>query len=98
MKRAKPFQAAPASALELQVLADDLVDLAALADQRDVRGPDASPPGHQPAAPAPPAVAAATEAAARLRISSSTQSRKTAWSRDSEASVVSVGFGDQPPV
>src|SRR4051812_30222970 len=40
VKWTEPFQAAATRALELQVLADDLVDLAALADQRDVGGPD----------------------------------------------------------
>ena len=56
VERAQPLEAAAAGPLELQVLADDLVDLAPLADQRDVRRPDASPPGHQPlTAAAPPA-------------------------------------------
>src|SRR5688500_14159561 len=48
VKWAEPFQAATAGTLELQVLAHDLVDLRPLADQRDVRGPDASPSGHVP--------------------------------------------------
>jgi hypothetical protein len=47
VERAQPLEAAPAGALELQVLPHDLVDLRPLTDQRDVRGPDASPPGHR---------------------------------------------------
>src|SRR5215217_7249011 len=99
VERAQPFQAAAARALELQVLTDDLVDLRALADERDVRCADPTPRRHQllppmTAALAPPAAAAEF----RRRITSSTQSRNTCWWSGSASSTVRVGRGDQPPV
>src|SRR4051812_47060011 len=99
MEWAQALQAAAARTLELQVLAHDLVDLAALADQRDVRGSDASPPGHQLLPPMTAALVAAVTAAVFRRCrTSSIQSRKTWWWRGRESSACSVGRGDQPPV
>src|SRR5687768_17200366 len=95
----EPLQAAAARALELQVLADDLVDLRPLADQRDVRGAHPSPPGHQLLPPMTTAPTATPTAASFRRVmTSSTHSRNTWWSSDRESSAVSVVLGDQPPV
>ena len=80
VERAQPLQAAAAGALELQVLADDLVDLRPLAHERDVRRPDASPAGHQLLPPMTAAPVAAPTAAVLRRLStSSSQSRNTCW-------------------
>src|SRR3954447_14961094 len=63
MEWTEPFQAAATGTLQLQVLADDLVDLRALTHERDVGGPDPPRWRHQllppmTAAVAPPAAAA----------------------------------------
>src|SRR4051794_31055742 len=88
MEWAEPLEAAAPGALELQVLADDLVDPAALPHQGDVGGPDPPPAGHQPAV-------AAAEAALRRRRISSTHSRKTCASRAGPPARSSVGRGTQ---
>src|SRR5687768_4699238 len=99
MEWAQPFQAAPARALELQVLADDLVDLRALSHERDVRRADPTPGWHQLLPPMTAAPAATPTAAVLRRLStSSSQSRNTCWCRGNTSSPASVGRGDQPPV
>src|SRR4051794_15505687 len=92
VERAQPLQAAAAGTLELEGLADDLLDPAALPDQRDVGGPDPPAPGHQPAAPVAAAPPAAVAALRRRRVSSS-QSRKTCASRLRSLWRSSVGRG-----
>src|ERR1700709_2767560 len=99
VERTQPFQAAAAGPLELQVLADDLVDLRPLADQRDVCSTDASPRRHQLIPPITAAVVASETAAVLRRLMTiSSQSRKTWCSTGILASAVSVGRGDQLPV
>src|SRR3954447_12057291 len=69
MKWAEPFQTSAAGALELQVLAYDLVDAAALAHEGDVGGADATLSGHQLLPPITAAPAAAPMVAWLRRLS-----------------------------